>query len=225
MLLLVGLGNPGPRYAFNRHNVGFMALDAIVGRYSFAAWRTRFQALAAEGRIGDLKVLALKPTTFMNESGRAVGEALRFYKLEPEQVIVLYDEIDLRPGKVKVKRGGGAGGHNGIRSLDAHIGRDYWRVRLGVGHPGHKDLVHGYVLHDFAKAEHPGLKKLLDAVAAEWPLLLARDPGAFMSRVAHVLAPPRPKPPPQPESRPESPAKADPPEAPSASESGDQNGP
>ncbi len=203
MLLLVGLGNPGPRHANNRHNIGFMAVDEIVRCYSFAAWRTRFQALAAEGRIGDLKALALKPTTFMNESGRAVGEALRFYKLEPEQVIVLYDEIDLRPGKVKVKRGGGAGGHNGIRSLDAHIGRDYWRVRLGVGHPGHKDLVHGYVLHDFAKAEHPGLKKLLDAVAAEWPLLLARDPGAFMSpsafmsRVAHALAPPRPKPPPE----------------------------
>jgi PTH1 family peptidyl-tRNA hydrolase len=193
MLLLVGLGNPGPKYAGHRHNIGFMALDEIARRHGLGPWRRRFHGLVAEGSVAGIKVLALKPATFMNRSGQAVGEALRFYKLEPGQVTVFYDEIDLRPGKVKVKRGGGAGGHNGVRSLDAHIGRDYWRVRLGVGHPGDKDLVHGYVLRDFAKAEGPGVDKLLAAVADELPRLLAGDPGAFMSRVAHLTAPPKPK--------------------------------
>ena len=194
MLLLVGLGNPGPRHADNRHNIGFMALDEIVRRQGFGPWRVRFRGRVAEGRIGAHRVLALKPDTYMNESGRAVGEALRFYKLQPGQVTVIYDEIDLKPGKIKVKTGGGAGGHNGIRSVDAHIGRDYRRVRLGVGHPGHKDLVHGYVLQDFAKAERPWVEKLIDAVASEMPLLLDGDEGAFMSRVAHLIAPPKPKP-------------------------------
>lgn len=195
MLLLVGLGNPGPRHAGNRHNIGFMALDEITRRHGFGPWRVRFQGLVAEGRVGARKVLALKPQSYMNESGRAVGEAARFYKLDPGQVVVLYDEIDLRPGKVKVKTGGGAGGHNGIRSIDAHLGRDYRRVRLGIGHPGHKDLVHGYVLRDFAKADATWLDKLLPAVADEIPLLLDGDEGAFMSRIAHVMTPPRPKPP------------------------------
>ncbi len=199
MQLLVGLGNPGPRHANNRHNIGFMAVDEIVRRHGFGPWRARFQALAAEGRIGAEKVLALKPQTYMNESGRAVGEALRFFKLEPGQVTVIYDEIDLRAGKVKVKTGGGAGGHNGIRSIDAHIGPEYHRVRLGVGHPGHKDLVHGYVLQDFAKAEVPGFEKLIDAVAGEIALLLEGDEGAFMSRVAHLTAPPKPPKPPKPD--------------------------
>ncbi len=194
MRLLVGLGNPGPRHARNRHNIGFMAVDEIVRRHGFAAWRARFQAQTAEGRIGGDKVLAMQPQTYMNESGRAVGEALRFYKLELEDVVVLYDEIDLKPGKVRVKLGGGNAGHNGLRSIDAHIGKDYWRVRLGVGHPGDKDLVHGHVLHDFSKTEEVWLDKLLDAVAVEVPLLLAGDDKAFMSKVNQALVPPRPKP-------------------------------
>jgi PTH1 family peptidyl-tRNA hydrolase len=194
MLLLVGLGNPGPRHANNRHNIGFMAVDEIVRRHGFGPWRTRFQGRIAEGRIEGEKVLALEPETYMNESGRAVGEAVRFYKLDTEsQVIVIYDEIDLKPGKVKVKLGGGAGGHNGIRSIDSHIGRDYRRLRLGVGHPGDKDLVHGYVLQDFAKAETAGRDKLIDAVASELPRLIAGDDGGFMSRLAHIMNPPKPK--------------------------------
>ncbi len=192
MQLLVGLGNPGPRHAKNRHNIGFMVADEIVRRHGFGPWRVRFQARVAEGRIGAHRVLLMKPETYMNESGRAVGEAVRFFKLPPGDVTVIYDEIDLKAGKIKVKTGGGAGGHNGIRSLDSHIGRDYRRVRLGVGHPGHKDLVHGYVLQDFAKAEMPGVEKLVDAVASEVPMLLDGDEGAFMSRVAHLTAPPKP---------------------------------
>jgi len=227
MLLLVGLGNPGPRYAGNRHNIGYMAVDAIVRRHGFAPWRTRFQGQVSEGRLGALKLLALKPETYMNESGRAVGEALRFYKLAPEAVVVFHDEIDLRFGKVKVKRGGGAGGHNGLRSLDAHIGPDYRRVRLGIGHPGHKDLVHPHVLKDFSKEETKAVGTLIDAVAAELPKLLAGDEGGFMSRVAFLTAPPKPKPPPKPqpkplaESQPEAPAGADPAAAPEDIETSD----
>lgn len=194
MLLLVGLGNPGPRHANNRHNIGFMAVDGIVRRHGFGSWRVRFQGRLTEGRIGAEKIFALEPDTYMNESGRAVGEAVRFYKLDPAtQVIVIYDEIDLKPGKVKVKLGGGAGGHNGIRSIDRHIGRDYRRVRLGIGHPGDKDLVHGYVLQDFAKADAAWREKLLDAVANELPRLVEGDDAGFMSRVAHVMNPPKPK--------------------------------
>jgi PTH1 family peptidyl-tRNA hydrolase len=207
MLLLVGLGNPGPRHAGNRHNIGFMAVDEIVRRHGFGSWRTRFQSRISEGRIAGEKVLALEPETYMNESGRAVGEAVRFFKLDPEtQVIVIYDEIDLKPGKVKVKLGGGAGGHNGIRSIDNHIGRDYRRVRLGIGHPGDKDLVHGHVLQDFAKAETAERDKLIDALATELPRLIEGDDSGFMSRLAHIMNPPKPKPPPKPESpQPESP--------------------
>ena len=199
MRLLVGLGNPGPRYADNRHNIGFVVLDTIVQRLGFGPWKLRFQGRLAEGRVGGDKVLALKPETYMNESGRAVGEVARFYKLTPEQVIVLHDDLDLAPGKLRVKRGGGHGGHNGLRSIDAHFGRDYWRVRLGIGHPGEKDLVHGYVLQDFAKAERPSIDKLVDAVSAECALLLEGDEAAFMSRVAHIVNPPRPKPPRKPD--------------------------
>ena len=209
MLLLVGLGNPGPRHANNRHNIGFMAVDEIVRCYSFGAWRNRFQARIAEGRIGGEKLLAMEPQTYMNLSGQAVGEALRFYKLEPGEVIVLHDEIDLKAGRVKVKQGGGAGGHNGLRSIDQHIGPNYWRVRLGVGHPGDKDLVHDHVLHDFAKAEQAWLEKLLDAIAKELPLLIAADDKAFMSKVNQVLVPPRSKSP-----RPNPPEAGDAPEAP-----------
>ncbi len=193
MLLLVGLGNPGPRYTCNRHNIGYMAVDEIVRRHGFGPWRRRFQGQCADGRIDALKVLALKPETYMNESGRSVGEAMRFYKLAPEAVLVFHDDLDLRPGKVKVKRGGGHAGHNGLGSLDAHIGRDYARVRLGIGHPGHKDLVEPYVLKDFPKTEDPLVEKLVEAVAAELPKLIGGDESVFMSRVAYLMAPPRPK--------------------------------
>ena len=205
MLLLVGLGNPGPRYAGNRHNIGYMAVDEIVRRHGFGPWRGRFQGQMAEGRMAGLKLLALKPETYMNESGRSVGEALRFYKVEPTAALVFHDEIDLRFGKVKVKRGGGPGGHNGLRSIDAHIGQDYRRVRLGVGHPGHKDLVHPHVLKDFSKDEEKTVDKLLDAVAGELPKLLAGGDGAFMSRIAFLMAPPQPKPQPNPGPEPDPP--------------------
>src|SRR5690606_24769741 len=163
MLLLVGLGNPGPKYENNRHNVGFLAVDAIARHHSFSPWSKKFQGLIAEGRLNDEKVLLLKPQTFMNLSGQSVGEAMRFHKIPPSDVVVLYDELDLAPGKVRVKVGGGAGGHNGIRSMDAHCGKDYRRVRIGIGHPGAKELVHNYVLGDFAKADREWLEPLLDA--------------------------------------------------------------
>ena len=197
MLLLVGLGNPGPKHAQNRHNIGFLAVDEIVRRHGFGPWRARFQGQVSEGRMGGEKILVLKPETYMNESGRAVGEALRFYKLEPDEVFVLYDEIDLAPAKLRVKLGGGTAGHNGLRSLNAHIGPNFWRIRLGVGHPGRKELVHRHVLSDFSKAEWPAMEKLIDAVAAELPKLLAGDDGSFMSRVAYLTAPPKPKPEPK----------------------------
>ncbi len=192
MLLLAGLGNPGPDYAKNRHNIGFLAVEEIARHYGFAPWRSRFSSQTAEGRIGQDKVLAIRPQTFMNHSGRALGEALRYYKLASQQLYVFYDELDLRPGKLRVKQGGGHGGHNGLRSIDAHIGQDYWRVRMGIGHPGDKDKVTGYVLHDFAKADQAWLEKLLPAVAKELPKLLQGDPGSFMSRVAFLTAPPKP---------------------------------
>jgi len=195
MRLVVGLGNPGPDYAGNRHNIGFMAVDEIVHRHGLRSVRARFHGLAAEGTIGADKVVALKPQTYMNESGRSVAAAVQFYKLAPEQVIVIYDEIDLPLGKVRVKRGGGTGGHNGIRSIDAHIGPEFWRVRLGVGHPGHKDLVHRHVLNDFAKAEREDAAKMVDAVAEALPILLGGDENGFMNKVAVTLNPPRPKPP------------------------------
>jgi PTH1 family peptidyl-tRNA hydrolase len=193
MRLLVGLGNPGPRHAYNRHNIGFLALDDIVERQGLSGWRKRFQGEVAEGTIAGERVIALKPLTFMNESGRAVGEALRFHKLEPADVVVLYDEIELAPGKIRAKQGGGAAGHNGIRSIDEHIGPDFWRVRLGIGHPGLKHLVHPHVLSDFTREEEAWLDPLLEAVAKEAPLLVKGDMAAFMSRVALALQPPKPK--------------------------------
>ena len=191
MLLLVGLGNPGPKYEKNRHNVGFMAVDEIVRRHSFGPWKARFQALVSEGRIGTEKVLVIKPTTFMNESGRAVGEAMRFYKLEAADVTVIYDELDVAVGKVKTKQGGGHGGHNGLRSIDAHIGKDYWRVRIGIGHPGDKSKVHSHVLGDFAKAEWPTIENILDAVAMAIPDLLMEGMSQFMSKLGLILKPPQ----------------------------------
>ena len=186
MQLLVGLGNPGARYAANRHNIGFMALEAIARHHAAAAWRSRFQGRFSEITLGGEKCLLLCPETFMNNSGQSVGEALRFFKLEPSAVTVFYDELDLRPGKMKVKTGGGAAGHNGIRSMIAHIGPDFRRVRLGIGHPGRKELVMPWVLGDFAKADRDWLDPLLDALASELPLLVKGDEGSYMSRVAYL---------------------------------------
>jgi len=190
--LFAGLGNPGAAHALNRHNVGFMAVDAIAANHGFGPWKVRFQGLTSEGRIGTHRVTLLKPATFMNESGRAVGEAVRFFKLEPASALtVFYDELDLDPFRVKVKHGGGAAGHNGIRSIDAHIGADYRRVRLGIGHPGHKDRVSPWVLGNFAKADMEPLADLLGAVAAEVPWLLEGDDARFMSEVARRTLPQR----------------------------------
>ena len=183
MLLFAGLGNPGAKFANNRHNVGFMAADAIARRHSFSPWSRKFQAEIAEGRLADEKVILIKPQTFMNLSGQSVGEAMRFYKLEPSALTVFYDEIDLAAGKVRVKTGGGAGGHNGIRSLDQHIGNSYRRVRIGVGHPGVKELVHGHVLGDFAKADKEWVDALLDAIATNAEMLAKGDESGFMNRV------------------------------------------
>ncbi len=187
MKLFVGLGNPGGEYAFHRHNVGFMAVDAIAASHSFPAWRKRFSGVAAEGKLGGETVLLLKPQTYMNESGRSVGEAIRFYKLDLGDVSVFHDELDLAPGKVRGKRGGGVAGHNGLRSLTAHIGNDYWRVRIGIGHPGHRDLVTHHVLRDFAKADRDWLKPLLDAIADAAPDLARGASDKFQSFIAHKM--------------------------------------
>lgn len=184
MQIWAGLGNPGPQYALNRHNVGFMAMDAIAEVHGFGPVQKKFLGWVQEGRIGGAKVLLLKPATYMNESGRAVGEALRFYKLGPEALTVFHDELDLAPFKVKVKRGGGTAGHNGLRSIDQHLGPDFRRVRLGIGHPGNKDRVHGYVLGNYAKAEMDPLADMLGAVAAEADWLAKGEDARFMSNLA-----------------------------------------
>ena len=184
MQLWVGLGNPGGQYALHRHNVGFMAVDTIAEVHNFSPVQKKFQGWTQEGRIGAEKILLLKPATFMNESGRAIGEAMRFYKLAPEDVTVFYDELDLAPFKVKVRRGGGTAGHNGIRSTDAHLGPEFRRVRIGIGHPGHKDRVTGHVLGNFAKAEMDDLADLLGAIAAEAPWLAKGDDVRFMNDIA-----------------------------------------
>jgi PTH1 family peptidyl-tRNA hydrolase len=194
MRLVVGLGNPGPKYAEHRHNVGFMAVDEIVRRHSFGAFRSRFQALLAEGTVDHARLLAMKPLTYMNESGRAVGEALRFYKLAPEELLVIHDELDLAAGKVKLKLGGGSAGHNGLRSIDAHIGAEYWRLRIGIGHPGDKRLVHPYVLSDFDAEDAAWRDKLLAAIAEALPVLVAGDANRFSTKLALILKPPSPKP-------------------------------
>jgi len=191
MRLVVGLGNPGVRYARNRHNIGFMAVDAIARRHGVGAFRSRFKGELAEGAIAGERRLLLKPQTFMNASGEAVLAAMSFYKIAPEDIVVIHDEIDLRDGKVRVKRGGGNAGHNGLRSIDALIGRDYWRVRIGVGHPGVKELVQPYVLQNFfAEEVTEWVEPLIDAVAETIPLLLSGAPDAFMSEVARRLSPP-----------------------------------
>ncbi|MHB1217385.1 MAG: aminoacyl-tRNA hydrolase [Alphaproteobacteria bacterium] len=194
MLLFVGLGNPGPEHRFQRHNVGFMAVDVIAKRYEFAPFRPRYRGQLAEGRIGTTKVLALKPLTYMNDSGVSVGEAARFHKIPPEKVFVFHDELDLAPGKIRVKLGGSSAGHNGLRSIDAHLGPDYWRVRIGIGHPGDRSRVLSWVLRDFSKADGEWLPAALDAMAEAAPLLASSRDADFMSRVALLTRPQRPKP-------------------------------
>ena len=191
MLLLVGLGNPGTGYAKHRHNIGFMAVDAIARCHGFGPFRAKFRGLVAEGEISGRKVLVLKPETFMNLSGQSVGEAMRFYKLAAEDVTVFHDELDLAPGKCRVKTGGGHAGHNGLRSIHGHIGEAYHRVRLGIGHPGRKELVSGYVLHDFAKADGDWLEPLLTGISQGADDLARGDRSKFLNAVALQVAPPR----------------------------------
>ena len=187
MRLLVGLGNPGAVYAHNRHNIGYMAADEIVRRHGFSAWRAKFHGLAAEGTVNGEKLLLLKPGTYMNLSGQSVAAAARFHKIDNGDIVVLHDDLDLLPGKVRIKRGGGAGGHNGLKSIDAHLGNDYWRVRLGIGHPGDKLLVTPWVLGDFAKADETWLEPLLAALAAHLPSLLAGDHSGFLGHLAKAV--------------------------------------
>ena len=185
MLLWAGLGNPEPGMARQRHNIGFMAVDRIAHVHGFGPWRRRFKGVVTEGSVGGERVLLLKPLTYMNGSGESVQPAAAFYKLGPESITAFHDELDLAPGKVRVKRGGGAAGHNGLHSMDSVLGtQDYWRVRLGIGHPGAKERVHGHVLGDFAKADQVWLAALLDAVADAAPLLAQGRPEEFMTRVA-----------------------------------------
>ncbi|MDR0807799.1 MAG: aminoacyl-tRNA hydrolase [Gemmobacter sp.] len=192
MRLWVGLGNPGAKYAGNRHNIGFMALGRIAADHGFGPWRRGFQGLVSEGRLGTEKLVALKPETFMNLSGQSVGEAMRFYKLTPGDVTVFHDELDLAPGRIRLKTGGGHAGHNGLRSIHGHIGDAYHRVRLGIGHPGHKDAVAGYVLHDFARTDQDWLDDLMRGISDGAPALAAGDGARFLNAIGLRMAPPRP---------------------------------
>ncbi|HMM08664.1 MAG TPA: aminoacyl-tRNA hydrolase [Paracoccus solventivorans] len=192
MILMVGLGNPGAKYAGNRHNVGFMAVDRIAADHGFSPWKPRFQGLAAEGRLGDQRVTLLKPQGYMNLSGQSVGEAMRYLKLTPAEVVVLHDELDLAPGVCRLKTGGGHAGHNGLRSIHQHIGEGYRRLRIGIGHPGHKDRVTGHVLSDFAKAEQPMLDDLLRGISDGAASLSRGDGAAFGTALAARMAPPKP---------------------------------
>ncbi|MFY0622257.1 MAG: aminoacyl-tRNA hydrolase [Pelagimonas sp.] len=191
MQIFVGLGNPGAKYERNRHNIGFMALDRIAEDHGFGPWKSKFQGQISEGRLGDDKVLLLKPETFMNLSGQSVGEAMRFYKLTSQDVTVFHDELDLAPGKCRVKMGGGHAGHNGLRSIHAHITEAYQRIRLGIGHPGRKELVSAYVLHDFAKADEEWLDNLLRGICDGAPDLARGENGKFQNAVALRVNPPR----------------------------------
>ncbi|MCO6185461.1 aminoacyl-tRNA hydrolase [Rhizobium sp. L1K21] len=203
MKIIAGLGNPGAKYAGNRHNIGFMAVDAIHRKGPFGSWSRKFKAEIAEGEVDGEKVLLMKPDTFMNLSGEAVGEAMRFYKLSPADIIAIHDELDLPPGKVRIKTGGGHGGHNGLKSLDAHCGKDYKRLRLGIGHPGAKELVHNHVLGDFSKADQAWLDPLLDDIALNVGLLLEGDGSKFMNKLAGP-ADHKKKPEPKPAAKPKS---------------------
>lgn len=192
MRLLVGLGNPGQKYEKNRHNIGFMAVDAIARTHGFPPFRRKFQGLLSEGRLGDTRVALLKPETYMNLSGNAVNEAARFFRIDAGDIVAFHDEIDLAPGRLKVKTGGGHAGHNGLRSIQSHLGADFVRVRMGVGHPGSKDAVAAYVLRDFPKADEEWLDDMLRGVADGAPDLAAGDTGRFMNAVARRLSPSRP---------------------------------
>lgn len=192
MKLFIGLGNPGAKYAQNRHNIGFMALDRIASDHGFAPWRGKFQGQLSEGRLGGAKVMLLKPETFMNLSGQSVGDAMRFFKLDSTDITVFHDEIDLAPAKVRIKSGGGHAGHNGLRSIHQHIGPHYDRVRLGVGHPGHKDRVPGYVLSDFAKADQNWLDDVIRGLSDGAPYLADGDGAKFLNAVGLRVTPSRP---------------------------------
>lgn len=192
MLLLVGLGNPGARYARQRHNIGFMAVEAVARAYRFGPWRNKFAGLVSEGFLGDVKVLLQKPQTFMNRSGYAVADAARFYKLALAEIVVVHDEVDLAPGKVRIKTGGGVAGHNGLRAIAEQLGsRDFKRVRIGIGHPGHKALVTGHVLGDFSVDDREWVERLLEAFAEAAPLLAAGDDAGCMNRIALRMQPPK----------------------------------
>lgn len=191
MQLWVGLGNPGAKYAANRHNIGFMAMDRIAADHGFGPWRARFRGEMAEGRFGSARVMLLKPQTFMNLSGESVAEALRFFKLETDALTVFHDELDLAPGRIKFKQGGGHAGHNGLRSIHQHLGPDYARIRMGIGHPGDKKLVSNYVLHDFAKADEGWLDDMMRGICDGAPKLAAGDPPGFMNAVALSMGPPK----------------------------------
>ncbi len=193
MLILVGLGNTGDKYSQNRHNIGFMAVDEIVRRHSFSDWKKKFKGEVSEGIIGNQKIYVLKPSTFMNLSGESVLSIASFYKVPPENIIVFYDELDINAGKLRVKQAGGANGHNGLKSIDSHIGKNYLRVRLGIGRPDNKEQVTGYVLSDFSKTDKIWLSKLLDSVAREVPLLIQNKKDKFMSNVALTMQSPKNK--------------------------------
>ena len=186
MWLLVGLGNPGNKYKKNRHNIGFMAIDEMARKYDFPSFSSKFKALISQGEINGDKVVLLKPQTYMNESGMSVGEAIRFYKIPLDKVVIFHDDMDISSKKIKVKIGGGAAGHNGLKSLDAHIGKDYWRVRLGIGHPGDRSKVHNYVLSDFCKEDKKWLNELLLAICDNIKFLMQNEQGKFMNKVAQI---------------------------------------
>jgi PTH1 family peptidyl-tRNA hydrolase len=188
MWLWVGLGNPGDKYEYNRHNIGFLAVDAIADTYGFPAYKKKFQGLMAEGHIEGEKVILLKPQTYMNNSGQSVGEAAKFYKIPLDRIAVFHDELDLGAGKIRTKKGGGNAGHNGLRSMDIHLNsNDYWRIRLGIGHPGDKAMVHNHVLSNFSKDELIWLKSLIEAVADHAPLMVQGKDNEFMSKVAQAV--------------------------------------
>ncbi len=195
MLLLVGLGNPGSKYSNNRHNIGFMVVDEIIHRHGLGPARRKFQGDICEGRIGADKVLVLKPHTFMNESGRSVGEAAQFYKLAPEDIVIIHDELDLEAGKFRMKAGGGTAGNNGLKSLVRHLGPDFRRMRIGIGHPGNRGEVHSHVLKDFSKLDRQWVDPMIDAIAKNIDLLVSDSDATFANKVHLTLHPPKPKPP------------------------------
>lgn len=193
MRLFVGLGNPGQKYQLNRHNIGFMALDVIVERHKFSGWDKDFKGLVAKGKLGTENIVLLKPQTFMNVSGQSVQAAAAFYKILPDDIVVFHDELDLEGGKIRIKKGGGAAGHNGLRSIDEQLGQMYWRVRLGIGHPGMKEMVSGHVLGDFNDADEKWLVPLLGGISEHAERLAKGDTAGFMSKVAQTVDPPKPK--------------------------------